>query len=158
MPAFSWNEAETQQLTTLFHEGLSFSRIAGVIGSKTKNSCISKSKRIGLPHRGQMIAACERTPSMSIFSPLQDGQKNRHCVKHSPRPHVRETAETPKPVAAVDSRDWRCDILGLKDRSCRFPLWDAPEDERLYCGKPTARLSEGKPYCARHAQLAFHIR
>jgi len=143
MPAFSWNEAETQQLTTLFHEGLSFSQIAREIGTKTKNSVISKSKRIGLPHRGHVIA-CERTP----------------VVKHSPRPRIRKE-ETPKPVAPVmnvDSRDWRCDIIGLKDRSCRYPLWEMPEDEHLYCGRPTARLSEGRPYCAAHAILTYHTR
>jgi len=143
MPRYAWNEAETGQLMSLFHEGLSFSLIAREIGTKTKNSVISKSKRIGLPHRGHVIA-CERTP--------------RDPVKHSPRPHIQETAETPKPVPTVDSRDWRCDIIGLKDRSCRFPLWDAPEDEHLYCGRPTARLSEGRPYCAIHAKMTFHTR
>jgi GcrA cell cycle regulator len=147
MPAFSWNEAETEQLTTLFHEGLSFSQIAKNIATKTKNSCISKSKRIGLPHRGQMIAACEQTP--------------REPVKRAPRPRIKATAETPKPVAPVksgDSKDWRCTILQLKDCSCRFPLWETPEDDRLYCGRPTARLSEGRPYCAVHATLSYHTR
>jgi hypothetical protein len=142
MPRYAWNEAETSLLTSLFHEGLSFRLIANAIGSKTKNACVSRSKRIGLKPRVRVIA-CERTPRE---------------VKHSPRPRIRETAETPKPVPAVNSRDWRCDIIGLKDRSCRFPLWDEPCDEYLYCGKPTARLSEGKPYCAAHARMTFHTR
>src|SRR4029077_11019389 len=121
MPVLSWNAAETEQLTNLFHEGLSFSRIAKAIGGKTKNSCISKSKRIGLPHRGQIIAACERTP--------------REPVKRSPRPRPKilvydETRQgfVAPPVKTVDSKDWRCDLIGLRDCTCRFPLWDTPED------------------------------
>jgi hypothetical protein len=89
-------------------------------------------------------------------------------VKRSPRPRTPQPKtlvydETRQgfvapPVKTVDSRDWRCDIIGLKDRNCRFPLWDAPNDAPLYCGKPTACLSEGRPYCSRHAKIAFHPR
>jgi len=140
MPRYAWNEAQTEELATLFHQGLSFSLISKEIG-KSKNACVGKSKRIGLPHRGHVIA-CERTP--------------RDPIKHSPRPHIRET---PKSVPTVDSRDWRCSIYDLKDRSCRYPLWsDEPCDEHLYCGRPTARLSEGRPYCATHAKMTFHTR
>jgi hypothetical protein len=139
MPVLSWNESETEQLMTLFHEGVSFSQIAKAIGSKTKNSCVGKSKRLGLPHRGH-IMACER------FSPAG-------------RPRIRETAETSRPVPPVHSRDYRCTIIELRDRSCRYPLWsDTGEGERLYCGRPSARLSEARPYCATHAKLTFHTR
>jgi hypothetical protein len=137
MPVLSWNQTETEQLTILFHEGLSFSRIAREIGTKTKNSVISKSKRIGLPHRGHVIA-CARTP--------------QEPVKHAP------VLKPAPPVTSVDSRDYSCTIHELRDRSCRFPLWDEACDEHLYCGRPTARLSEGRPYCAAHAKMTFHTR
>ena len=142
MPVFSWNQAETEQLTILFHEGLSFSRIAKEIGTKTKNSVISKSKRIGLPHRGRAMA-CERMPSDPV----------KHAVARNCTPLLKLP-----PVTSVDSRDYSCTIYQLRDRSCRYPLWDEPCDEHLYCGKPTARLSEGKPYCATHAKMTFHTR
>jgi GcrA cell cycle regulator len=142
MPRYAWNETETNQLATLFHRGLSFSLIGKEIG-KSKNSVISRSKRIGLPHRGKVIA-CERTPP--------------DPVKRSPRPRTRETAQA-TPVASVDSRDYSCTIYELRDRSCRYPLWsDEGDGERFYCGKPTARLSEGRPYCAAHARMTFHAR
>jgi len=134
MPRYAWNEAETDELAILFHRGLPFSLIGKEIG-KSKNACVSKSKRIGLPHRGRAMA-CERAEPV----------KRAPILKPAP------------PVTSVDSRDYSCTIYQLRDRSCRYPLWDEPCDEHLYCGKPTARLSEGKPYCATHAKMTFHTR
>ena len=51
--------------------------------------------------------------------------------------------------------DVRCDITGLRDSTCRYPLWNAPGEEHFYCGVPEAQNSAGKPYCKHHAKLCF---
>lgn len=139
-----WNKARINDLTTLFHQGLSFSLIAVELGV-SKNAACGKAHRMGLQPRFELTACKPREIRSPPF---------RHAMKPTApvAPIVMETAP--------ESVDYRCTILGLNDCTCRWPLWsmEAGEGDRWYCGHPTARLSEGRPYCQRHARLSYTSR
>jgi hypothetical protein len=130
----NWNEERKERLQTLYRDGLSFSLIAAEIGV-TRNAAIGKARRMLLPRRIEITQT--KPPKPREAAPKR--QRATFSIK-------------PPAAAAVPSRDYRCTIYDLKNRSCRFPLWaaGAPHHERLYCGVPGASFSKGRPYCRYH--------
>ncbi|MBT1509476.1 hypothetical protein KIP88_03080 [Bradyrhizobium sp. SRL28] len=130
-----------ERLEALYRDGLSFSLIAADIGV-TRNAAIGKARRMCLPKRVEIVAC-----KVSLRAARDPPKKKRR----------RATATIiPKPEPIPDL-DYSCPINDLIDCSCRFPLWDmrALHHQRLYCGYPNASLSEGRPYCGRHADMVW---
>jgi GcrA cell cycle regulator len=63
-----------------------------------------------------------------------------------------EAAELRRRDEAVVPRLEGVTIMELREGVCRWPLGDPTSPDFRYCG---ARASEGLPYCAYHAQIAY---
>jgi hypothetical protein len=139
----NWNEERMGRLERLYREGLSFSLIADDIGV-TRSAAIGKARRMKLPKRVE-IAVCKMRPVAARPPPRE---RRRHRVTRLDAPEL--------PAAEyVPDQKYYCSIYDLKDRSCRYPLWqsDTLHPERRYCGFPTASVSAGLPYCRHHTRL-----
>lgn len=138
-----WDATRMERLEVLYRDGLSFSLIAADIGV-TRSAAIGKAHRMNLPKR--------KTLTLTLPNPRQKRTGSRTRVRRKVVPQM----PPPKPVIVIEpDRDYRCDILGLTDTTCRYPTWGiaTSHEHRLYCGKPGASLVEGFPYCERHGQL-----
>ena len=130
-----WNEDRIGRLETLYRDGYSFTLIAADIGM-SRNATIGKARRLELPQRINLTKCKPRE------APFVTPKRDRFGA----------VAMIPEPEP-IPERDYRCTILELDDSSCRYPLWQSFHGERWYCGHPTARLCEGRPYCDYHANL-----
>jgi len=138
----NWNAELTGRLEHLYRDGLSFRLIAADIGV-SRNAAIGKARRMQLPKR-EVIAQCKQRDSSARPPP----RRRRKAPAPMPKP----------PEPPLDPlHDYRCTIVELTDRTCRFPLWptDARHAERLYCGVPRASHAAGMPYCPRHAAVVW---
>lgn len=72
-----------------------------------------------------------------------------HRLKLSGRPSpIRQRPLDPSPTPPMGTAT----LLGLGDRSCKWPIGDPLSPDFHFCGKCAA---PGIPYCASHAQLAY---
>lgn len=137
-PAYDWSEELADRLVVLHRDGVSFGNMAAMLGV-SKNAVMGKAHRMGLQRDG----------------------KPAPIVRYSPKPHVappivsRETKSDPPPHKPADHC---CRINDLVDSSCRFPLWmdHMQHPDRYYCGRPSASLVAGRPYCRHHAALCHN--
>jgi GcrA cell cycle regulator len=132
----NWNEDRMGRLETLFRQGKSFSLIAAEIGV-SRNAAIGKAHRMKLP--------IGRKPTECLARP-------RSIVRQKRQRAAANAMKKAKPEIVPD-HDYRCSILELNNRTCRYPLWDisTPHSERFYCGTPGADVAAGLPYCERHS-------
>src|SRR5882757_4834164 len=146
-----WSSERIEQLRSLWHDGLSASQIAAVLGGITRNAVIGKAHRLGLTGRPSPI-------------------KNRIAGQARPRPARRPRAERvpvqrPATIAATPARRVEpalppleledmpgATILTLTDRICKWPIGDPRDPDFHFCGRASA---EGLPYCVDHARRAY---
>ena len=89
----------------------------------TKNACIGRARRVGLPAR----------------QPLR-GHLYR---KEKARPAPRRNRKPPEPVYD------RVPIYDLRMHDCRWPIGESPPF--LFCGRPT--IDQNHPYCPLHTKM-----
>jgi GcrA cell cycle regulator len=135
-----WSEEQIEQIRQWRRDGISCGRIAEMLET-------SRNAIIGLCRR-------EEIPAPSIIREQAKNSKKRKRSKRERaswkqrRKKMGTLPETPpEPPTAR-----HLDIMALTSRTCRWPLWDAPDGPRTYCGAETQ--GEG-PYCAYHTSLAF---
>lgn len=135
----SWDEETIEQLKALYAEGLSFSQIARALGNGlTRNACLGKASRLGLPMRGQGTQPRARsTPRIN-------------ALPSAPKP--------PKPLPAQALGDFAdpehaCTLLELKGTSCRWPIGDPTSEDFRFCGRK--KKPGEQPYCDGHHVRAF---
>lgn len=141
-----WTDAEIETLKELVEEGLSTAQIAAAITAKhfgttsirrTKNGVIGQMGRLNLkskvPHGGAGSAPAK--PPVERVGP----------AKRLPLPK-------PEATVLVAPQTRGVSILGLKLRSCRWPLGE-PSATMRYCGEVT--VDESRPYCAYHCSMAY---
>lgn len=151
---------ERETLLRKFHaEGLSFGQIAKRIIGTTRNGCIGKAQRLGLPPRGQAyLPSKPRKPRFrhaSLVKRLNQirGGDPSHCDARG------EGVSTP-PVEALPAppSDWltfeQLDSFlarGLPAK-CRWPQGKGAD--MRFCGAPRAEHSQA--YCAQHHRRAYY--
>jgi hypothetical protein len=127
---------------------LSFAAIAAAMSAEfgielSRNACIGKARRLGLPMRGANAHRRVRKAQ----------QKCRKIRKVRIRTRD-EIMPLPEPPPPVKTGPFSKTIHDLRDRDCRWPGW-APSDPptaRFYCGE--VKLT-GLSYCRKHARVAF---
>jgi len=130
-------EARLDHLVILHREGCSLGLMAERLGT-TRNAISGKCQRMHLPLLPK--------PVQTKVHPNILRHHQRASIKRSPPVNGR----TPPPPG-----EHRCTLLGLTNRSCRYPLWGDGSlslDEKFYCGVPQADAHSGRPYCVMHAR------
>jgi GcrA cell cycle regulator len=126
-----WTDEKNNMLRSMWADGFSGSQIAAELGAPLTRSAV-----IGKAHRLGLAARVERKLVLLIREPKCKPQPRLNAVIEKKQHHA-------EPIT----------LMELIDCSCRWPV---NEDVRnmLYCGKPGASLSAGRPYCEHHARMA----
>ena len=144
-----WSKDRMARLRALHrNDRLSFDAIAAMLSEEfgvtlTKNSCIGKARRMGLPER-------TNKRKRKVFR----GDKRRaHITLVAPAPIEPEVVPCVLPRWKVIADEapaerGRLTLLQLNDNTCRWPHGDRVP--YLFCGAPTA----GKTYCAYHTGIS----
>jgi GcrA cell cycle regulator len=143
-----WNSERIEQLRLLWHDGLSASQIAAVLGGITRNAVIGKAHRLGLTGRPSPIKAGTAGSSRP--------RSRRPRVE---RPSLQKPAVMAPPVRRIEAASAApiedvpgASILTLTDRICKWPIGDPRDADFHFCGRAS---SEGLPYCSEHARRAY---
>lgn len=151
MQQLNWTDERVATLSKLWEQGLSASQIATEIGGVSRNAVIGKVHRLGLSGRvkiqGSPQSKTGRPPK--ITKPLQGFNGNAAVkldVEEAPALQPQIFADNVIPIGQ------RCDIMGLKESVCRFPVGDPGKKDFYYCG---GRADTGVPYCAFHSKIAY---
>ena len=158
-----WTEERVAELKKLWAEGHSASQIAKRLGSVTRNAVIGKVHRLGLSGRATPSRPVKRPPRLARPKPQV---LPRQASAAAPRPaggalavrsepahvqtHISEAEAniTPQRLPNGDM----VTVLTVKDSMCKWPIGDPADAAFGFCGHGT---SEGSPYCAEHARVAF---
>lgn len=151
-----WSDERVEVLKKLWHDGLSASQIAKLLGGVTRNAVIGKVHRLGLSGR-----ATPSKPQRTVFKaprpPRAESQARPAPVRFA-KPQADgatpQFSTTPKPprmdlVQAVELAG-TATVLTLGARMCKWPIGDPAEETFTLCGR---RQVVGS-YCADHAQVA----
>lgn len=161
----SWTDDRVALLKNLWREGLPVSQIATEIGGVTRNSCIGKARRLGLPTHESKQRMVTRSvprqppkrrsrarPTVAAGPPIGlDGMQVVPRAKNAPTGPRRKNAG----LSILDLR-----FAGDEPADCRWPLgdWMDGQDLRndppasLFCGESAIM---GKAYCGTHCRRAF---
>jgi GcrA cell cycle regulator len=167
-PDFKWNAEKTERLKRLWEEGLSDSRIAGLIGC-SRNAVIGKRKRSGLQHpedvernararatgNGGGTVVRVKAKRKRIASAHTGGTtqriNNRASGSDAPVEPRQISASLVEFNAAIPKDQIKMLVeLGLEH--CRWPMNDG--GPYLFCGAVGANMGERRPYCSGHAVFA----
>lgn len=169
----SWTDERIETLRKLWLEGLSASKIAGVLGCAiTRNAVIGKVHRMGMSGRAKttsslptrprakeevQIRAPERmvvaSPRASMPMPVVRGN-TALAMDLAPvmatAPHVETKPMNENVVIPISER---VTIMELRESMCKWPLGDPMSADFRYCGARSP--SGGGPYCLPHARVAY---
>jgi len=128
---FTWNDESTERLRTLHETGVSFSKIALVLGT-TKNAISGKVTRLKLPRRHDYV--------------------NR--PKPEPDPFKKKTPPKPVLPKRSPSPGHYPTIVELSSIfQCRFPVGHR-DGQHVFCGQPTG---EEPTWCPTHKKIVFRV-
>ena len=144
-----WSKDRMARLRALHrNDKISFDAIAAMLSEEfgvalTKNSCIGKARRMGLPERTtkrkrKVFRGDKRRRQITLVAPAPIETEVVPCVL--PRWRVMQD-EAP-------AERGKLTLLQLTDNTCRWPHGDRVP--YLFCGAPTA----GKTYCAYHTGIS----
>ena len=146
---FDWTKDRMAQLRALHrNDKLSFDMIAEILSEQfgtelTKNACIGKARRMGLPERTtkrkrKVFRGDKRRAHITLVAPAPIEPEVVPCVL--PRWRVMQDE-------APAERN-RMTLMQLNGNKCHWPFGDRVP--YLFCGAPTA----GKTYCAYHTGIS----
>lgn len=142
-PDNTWSDEAVKQLETLFHSGLSCSKIAARMGmGLSRNAVIGKLYRLGFSNKkpsGVVVPKEKKKPEKP--SRQQPSMPAFHRAT-PPRP-VFAFVEPPHPAGQITVAD-------LTSSMCRWPLGDPLKENFTFCGQAP---NEGSPYCVFHSRL-----
>lgn len=144
-----WTDERTAELTRLWNDGHSASKIAAELGGCTRNAVIGKVTRLGLDARRTVSFVKTSTGLARSSTPKP------RVATVSPSLFARK-AKAPKvlpiPPPVAPSLEFKIGFFALENEHCRYPLWDGavPLHEQFYCGSPQADFVEGRSYCRFH--------
>ena len=156
-----WTSDAVAELQRRWSDGEPAAIIAAALGV-TRNAVIGKINRLGgkgdrpmAPRKGRAFAPKKVT-------------KKINPPKLRSKPQLVPSIMSP-PVQAPPANPWTplpsdhrrqskkkhlFNLIDLTNHTCRWPLWDSNAEPRFYCGL-AANLEESRPYCAKHAKIAF---
>ena len=141
-----WSEAMIKRLTELQADSeLGFTGIARIMSEEfhiklSKNSCIGKARRLGLPLRATIaVRTVMPKPRKS-----RARQRPAEPIAVAPKINPGCTVELPRLAAGN-----RLTIFQLRNGVCRFPYGERPP--YAYCGRPTQR----GPWCPHHEHVVY---
>jgi len=145
MSKHDWSAAMIARLTELHADSaLGFSGIARIMSEEfhiklSKNACIGKARRVGLPMRG-VIAVRTVMPK-----PRKSRARQRPAepIAIAPKINPGWTVELPR-IA-----DGKLTIYGLRAGVCHFPFGERPP--YAYCGRPAPHTS----WCPHHEGIVY---
>lgn len=154
----AWTEERVTELKKLWAEGHSASQIAKQLGGVTRNAVIGKVHRLGLSGRATPSRPVKRPPRLARPKPtpqtIRTGAKPRPeaapkpAAAPEPSPAVAEAPQEPQRLPNGDL----VTVMNVKDSMCKWPIGDPADPNFSFCGRTS---SEGSPYCAEHAKVAF---
>lgn len=157
----SWTGERIELLQKLWLEGWSASRIAAELSNGiTRNAVIGKVFRLGLSGRAKAGSANVAAP------PAHNKAVRREAAHQRAAPQIAgNTAlalhpfvdEAPMPRQLRDVVVPICEpvtLMELRESMCRWPIGDPALPDFRYCG--AKKLPGHGPYCACHANIAFH--
>jgi GcrA cell cycle regulator len=157
-----WTDERVESLKKLWAEGLSASQIAAQIGGVTRNAVIGKVHRLGLSGRTKAGSSAPRSvrpkvrtaghvarPSVQALVFGANALKPGALAEVEAQPQRSLAPAIPFPAPPSESR---IGILGLNEKTCRWPEGDPASSEFRFCG---AAASMGQPYCPYHCAIAF---
>lgn len=150
----NWTEERVAELTRLWSEGLSASRIAARMGGVSRNAVIGKVHRLGLPGRARSTKSETVHGSVTQAAGLDGAARpilhsdGATALKHEvlAEADLRPLDEVVVPI----SRKLR--LSELTDKTCKWPVGDPLRDDFYFCGSD---CGDAGPYCAYHASIAF---
>ena len=152
----AWTEERVTELKKLWAEGHSASQIANQLGGVTRNAVIGKVHRLGLSGRATPSRPVKRPPRLTRATP-QAPRVNTGVVAKAATPTAPAAPRAPSQPAAslkpmrLPNGDF-VTVMNVKDTMCKWPIGDPTDPNFSFCGRSS---SDGSPYCADHAKLAF---
>lgn len=159
----AWVPSEIEILIRLQALGVSYRNMMPDLPGRSRNSIISKSKRLNLPARasGRLTdyERAQRPPNNPIkaerLRKRREADRNRAqgiVVKRHLRSKPLIDNLPPESVAPLQCK--RVTLLELDNTACRWPLWGNKSSKHIYCGIPEANMLDGQPWCKYHAGVA----
>jgi GcrA cell cycle regulator len=137
----AWTQERVQTLRERWAEGLSASQIAKQLGGVTRNACIGKIHRLGLPRRAERERPAKPQPRK--VAPFLTRAPRLNPVKLPP---LRPDLAAARTLPMSDTPLWEASPY-----ACKFIAGDPAHDPRV-CGRGVAR---DRVYCADHAALCY---
>ena len=135
----TWTDARIAQLTCMWSEGLSASRIAAALGGVSRSAVCGKVDRLGLTRTG----GPRKARRARTAEPRQ-----RTDRRASARPNAKPSARAVFVIPLAQRRTF----MELTEDTCRWPVGDPAAPDFFFCGgQPVV----GFPYCAHHRRLAY---
>ncbi len=172
----AWTDERIKELTKLWAEGQSASKIAETLGGVTRNAVIGKVHRLGLSNRADTTDKPALTKKRGRPAKVKNNQNDVKLGNPSEKTssdnkkttklesfdqfenEVDDTmvstlnAETLANVADLEKKSKRLSLMDLTERTCKWPIGDPSTEEFWFCGHPS---EQGKPYCSTHISIAF---
>ena len=140
-----WTEDRIAILGQMWADGATAAAIATRLG-------LSRSAVLGKIHR------LRRGAAMPAVTPNKERatQASFDATTLAYRPRGRQSApRSPSEPRPKESRRRGKTLLELTNDSCRWPHGEPGTPSFFFCGAPDADLESCRPYCARHARLAY---
>lgn len=134
-----WTTERVDRLRALWAEGVSASKIAGILGGLSRNAVIGKAHRLGLPSRQK--GSPPRKPRPPRTKPPS---------RWSASPPVIQEEEQAPPVIEEPEVEPTRVLLDLRGDECHYPIGEVRP--MRYCGRPSLIVA---PYCAKHARIMY---
>ena len=147
-----WTDERVKQLCELHAANLTFAEIAEAIGM-TRNACIGKAQRIGLPSRAEELTVEQRyAKSQAKLAAL----RARRAIAREQRREKRAAHQPQKPYRPkvendLSDRALHLEFDELESRHCRFPYGDGPF---TFCGHQKLANTS---YCEAHVAFCFEV-
>lgn len=144
----SWPAEKVEDLTRLWKEGLSASRIGLLLGT-SKGAVIGKKDRLGLTDHGPQKKPVNRKQRERTAKPrtkeqtLADNRLKMRALRTKAPQLIKA-----RPVALPHYPPKHLTLAQLTTTTCRWPLGDGPF---TFCG----RYTDDGPYCRHHARIAY---
>lgn len=151
-----WTEERIKELTRLQSEGWPYSQIAETLGGGlTRNACIGKAKRMGLPMRKTDSRSADQITRARTRNRSPEEQRQYRRTRLQLRPELSiDDDQFVSPVSALSPDDiplaQRKTFAQLQDHHCHFPYGDVGQPDFFFCG---ADVQHDSPYCPSHARV-----
>jgi hypothetical protein len=156
-----WSTNAVAELQRRWSEGEPAAIIAAALGV-TRNAVIGKINRLsGKFDRPRALrkgrAFAPKKVTKKINPPKSGGKPPPVLSIVSPPvqvPPANPWTPLPSDHRRQNQKKHLFNLTDLTNHTCRWPLWDSDTEPRFYCGL-AANLEESRPYCTKHAKIAF---